>query len=99
MLGAILFAAMAGNTKATHMTATLVLTGKQIISLFEQLEPQAKRSVLYLLAETAAQQRTTRMEMAEARLRARAMKRGLDWDMMDEQERQDFVDDLVHEDR
>jgi hypothetical protein len=81
------------------MTATLVLTGEQIVSLFEQLEPQAKRNVLYLLAEKAAQRRAARMTLAEAKFRLRAAKDGLDWDTMSEQEREDFVDDLVHEER
>ena len=81
------------------MTATLVLTSDQIVSLFEQLEPQTKRSVLYMLAEPVSQQRSARLLSAEARLRARATERGLTWESMSEQARQDFVDDLVHEDR
>jgi hypothetical protein len=81
------------------MTATLTLTGDQIISLFAQLEPQTKRSVLYLLAETAGRQRAARMATVEASLRRRATSQSLDWDTMTEQERLDFVDDLVHEDR
>ena len=81
------------------MNATLVLTGEQIISLFEQLEPQTKRTVLYQLAETTVERRMARMDKAEARLRQQAAAHGLDWDTMGEQEREDFVDDLVHEDR
>jgi hypothetical protein len=81
------------------MTATLVLTSDQIVSLFEQLEPQTKRSVLYMLAEPVSQQQSARLLSAEARLRVRATERGLTWESMSEQARQDFVDDLVHEDR
>ena len=80
-------------------TATLVLSGDQIVSLFEQLEPQSKRMVLYHLAETAAKKRSLRMAYAEAALRRRASERGLNWAMMDDQARDEMIDDLVHEDR
>lgn len=81
------------------MTATLVLTGEQIVSLFEQLDPRSKRAVLYELSESVAARRMTRMATAEAGLRRRASERGIDWETLSEAEREAFVDDLVHEDR
>lgn len=81
------------------MTATLVLTGDQIVSLFKQLDPQEKRNVLYMLGETPVQRREARMATAESRLMRLALARGLDWHNMSDEERQDFVDDLVHEER
>ena len=39
------------------------------------------------------------MDYAEAQLRKLSASRGLDWDMMNDEERIDFVDDLIHEDR
>lgn len=36
---------------------------------------------------------------AEAQLRQLCASRGLDWDAMTEVERENFVDDLIHEDR
>lgn len=43
--------------------------------------------------------RAARMTYAEAQLRQLCASRGLDWDAMSEVEREDFVDDLIHEDR
>lgn len=81
------------------MTATILLTGEQILSLFAQLDPRSKREVLYQLAENAGQQRATRMAVADAALRRRAAERGADWLQMSEEERDALIDDLVHEDR
>ncbi len=39
------------------------------------------------------------MDYAEAQLRKLCVSRGLDWDAMNEEERERFVDDLIHEDR
>jgi len=39
------------------------------------------------------------MEYAEAQLRRLSAERGLDWNTMSEEERETFIDDVVHEDR
>ena len=41
----------------------------------------------------------TRMEEAEAQFRQLCAARGLNWGTMTEAERENFVDDLIHEDR
>lgn len=81
------------------MTATLVLTDEQIVTLFQQLAPRAKRSVLYLLAEGAEPSQSSRFDLMTDRFRRSAAERGLDWDQMSEDEREQSIDDLVHEDR
>lgn len=43
--------------------------------------------------------RAARMDYAEAQFRQLCASRGLDWDAMPETERENFVDDLIHEDR
>ena len=43
--------------------------------------------------------RAARMDYAEARFRELCASRGLDWDGMTETDRENFVDDLIHEDR
>ncbi len=43
--------------------------------------------------------REARMADAETELRRLCADRGLNWDTMTESERENFVDDLVHEDR
>ena len=49
--------------------------------------------------QTIDADRAARMAYAEAQLRQLCTSRGLDWDAMTEVEREDFVDDLIHEDR
>ena len=44
-------------------------------------------------------ERKARMDYAEAQLRKLSASRGLNWDKMTDEERIDFVDDLIHEDR
>jgi hypothetical protein len=43
--------------------------------------------------------REATMALAESQLRMICEKRGLEWDAMSDDQRQEFVDDLVHEDR
>ncbi|MCG8620750.1 MAG: hypothetical protein MJE68_01955 [Proteobacteria bacterium] len=44
-------------------------------------------------------ERKALMDYAEAQLRKLSASRSLDWDKMTDEERIDFVDDLIHEDR
>ena len=39
------------------------------------------------------------MKSAEVQLRCICARRGLDWDKMSENQRETFIDDLMHEDR
>ena len=39
------------------------------------------------------------MQYAEGQLRRVSGERGLEWDKMSEDEREDFIDDLLHQDR
>ncbi|MCH8294560.1 hypothetical protein IH992_26040 [Candidatus Poribacteria bacterium] len=63
------------------------------------MPPQEKRAVLLAIAEEAETDREKRLDEAEMRLRQLCFSRGLDWDTMTEDEREAFVDDLIHEDR
>ncbi len=78
---------------------TLDLTNEQVAGLVEQLPPAQRQEVLLRLASKAASGREQRMRLIEDRLRHVSAERGRDWDRMTDQERQDFVDDLFHEDR
>jgi len=75
------------------------LTEQQVVDLVEQLPPGRKRAVLISLAEDAARSRDARMTMIEERFRIASAERGLDWDNLTEDERQEFIDRLVHEGR
>ena len=77
----------------------LELSDAQVVDLVKQLPPERQRAALLALAAGAGQRREERMQYAEAQLRRASTERGLDWDRMSDDQRQDFVDDLLHEDR
>ncbi|HQU43613.1 MAG TPA: hypothetical protein PK867_12430 [Pirellulales bacterium] len=77
----------------------LELSDEQVISLVKQLPPERQRAALLVLAHGATQTRSERMQYAESQLRHLCSERGLNWENMSEEDRENFVDDLVHEDR
>ena len=81
------------------MNATIELTAEQLIDFIQQMPPKEKRAVLVALAEKTSVGEEERMKYAESQVRQLCASRGLDWDTMTEDEREDFIDDLVHEDR
>lgn len=76
---------------------TMTLTNEQVVDLVKQLPPAEKRRALLALAEEAQVQKQTRMTYAEAQLRQLCAERGLNWDTLSEEEREIFIDDLLHE--
>ena len=81
------------------MSLTLTLTKEQAIELLYQMPPEEKMAVLIELATQARDGLEEQMRYGESKVRQLCAKRGLDWDAMSEQEREDFIDDIVHEDR
>ena len=77
--------------------ATITLTDEQVADLVEQLPPPRRLDILHILAQRARQQRDDRMAYAEEQLRRVSAERGLDWESMPEDERERFVDDLLHD--
>ena len=77
----------------------LELSEAQVVELVKQLPPESQRAALLAMAAGAAQRRQERMQFAEGQLRRLCAERGLDWDKLSENEREAFVDDLLHEDR
>lgn len=78
---------------------TLKLTDQQVVDLVEQL-PQDRQATLVrsLLAQKWPEwDELTRF--GEERIRIVAAQRGRDWNAMSDEDREAFVDDLVHEDR
>jgi hypothetical protein len=69
----------------------------QVVELFHQLPGQSQRRVLLTLAANARTDHETRMQYAESQLRRLCQERGLNWDMLTEDEREQFIDDLLHE--
>ena len=77
----------------------VTLTDDQVLDLVKQLPAERKRAALLLLAEEGRAQREARLAYAETQLRKLCTERGMDWDTMKEDEREAFIDDLIHEDR
>ncbi|QYX33467.1 hypothetical protein [Sphaerospermopsis torques-reginae] len=77
----------------------LTLSDQQLIELVKQLpsEKQAELCEYLLLNKWGGLDKFTKD--GEHHLRLAAWKRGKNWDGMDEEERSDFIDDIVHEDR
>ena len=90
--------AIAGGERASSMP-TLKLTDQQVTDLIRQLPPAQRRALLLTLAGDAAGGRQFRMQKAEGELRKLAAARNRNWDTMSESQREDFIDDLVHEGR
>ena len=76
---------------------TMALTNNQVFDLVRQLPPLPKRTALFSLAREAAPQRINHMAYAETQLHQAAAQRGFDWDTMSEDERETFIDNLLHE--
>ena len=81
------------------MEFTVNLTTEQIVDFIQQIPPEEKLVVLTKLAEQAHAEHTEQIQYGETKVRKVCAARGLDWDAMTEEERIDFIDDLVHEDR
>jgi hypothetical protein len=77
----------------------LELSDGQVVDLVKQLPPERQRAALLALAEGAAKLREERMQFAEAQLRRLRAERGRDWDKMSEEDREGFIDELLHQDR
>ena len=77
----------------------LEVTDAQIIELVKQLPAERKRAVLLALAKESDREREERLEYAQTQVRRLSAERGLDWDAMSEEDRETFIDELVHEDR
>jgi hypothetical protein len=76
---------------------TLALSDQQIVDLVKQLPPISRQTVLdALIAERELWWDMT-LSKGEEKLRKLATQHGLDWNGMSENEREDFVNDLLHE--
>jgi hypothetical protein len=86
--------AHAGNSKPI-----LELSGEKVVELVKQLPPERQLAAILALASGAGECRDKRMQYAEGHLQLLSAGRGLKWDKISYDQRQDFVDDLLHEDR
>jgi hypothetical protein len=77
---------------------TLTLSNEQVVEMVKQLpvELQTELFRFLLLQQWETWEQLSRYGADQARLITQ--ERGLDWDRMTEEERENLIDDLVHED-
>ena len=78
---------------------TLELAVEQVIELVKQLSPENKQEVLNTLSTERDAWWEETLTQGELQMRRLCAARGLDWHSMSEDEREAFVDDLLHEDK
>ena len=76
---------------------TLKLSNEQVIDLIKQLPAADKKAVLNALGSDSNLWWEIRLAQGEEQLSQLSSQRGLDWDKMDEEEREQFIDGLLHE--
>lgn len=76
---------------------TLKLSNEQVVDLIKQLPAADKKAVLEALGSDSNLWWEIRLAQGEEQLRQLSSQRGLDWDNITEEEREQFIDDLLHE--
>ena len=75
---------------------TLEVAESQVVEWVQRLSPVAKQSVLRALIPRLDELEVL-VDYGGQRVRALCAKRGLDWDGLAEDERQQLIDELLHE--
>jgi len=74
---------------------TLTVPESQMVEWVKQLEPPIKRDILRALIPTLDDYEAL-VTYGSERIRAIAVQRGLDWDTLDERQREQLIDDILH---
>lgn len=77
----------------------LQLDDEQVIELVNQLSNEKQLRLYKLLIKKRCDRWIELSNIGQAGVKRAANGRGLDWDLLTEDEREDFVNNLVHEDR
>jgi hypothetical protein len=72
---------------------------RDVVDRFNQLPPERRRYVMLAMFGTDADGWRQHQAKGEQRLRTLAAERGFQWDLLDDDQRQDFVNALLHEGR
>ena len=77
-------------------TITLEIPESQVVAWVQQLSPVAKRAVLKALIPEMEQFEAL-VDYGSQRIRDLCAERGLDWDILSEEERHQLIDTLLHQ--
>ena len=75
---------------------TLSVPESQVVEWVQQLSPKGKRAVLQSLIP-AVDELEVLVEYGNERIRALCAQRGLNWDGLREDEREQLIDELLHQ--
>ena len=70
---------------------------QQVLNIIGSLPPDRRRLLLYAIAQDSEVAWQRNAAYAESQLRQLASSRGLDWNQLDDEQRQDFVRELLRE--
>ena len=76
-------------------TITLTVPESQVLEWIRQLSPQAKQDALRVLLPDL-DRLDALVDYGSQRMRQLCAERGIDWDNLTDEERQQMVDDLLH---
>ncbi len=79
--------------------ATMTISEEQLVELVERLPTSVQDAVFRALLAKRWPSWFRLAGSGEDRLRAAAAQRGCDWDRMTDDEREAFINEIVHEDR
>jgi hypothetical protein len=77
--------------------ATLNLNIEQVITLVKQLAIPEQRMILQAIKAEEDTWWQNRLDYGELQMRSLSTTQGLNWDIMTEQEREEFIDNILHE--
>jgi hypothetical protein len=75
---------------------TLEITESQLVDWVQRVSPEAKRTILRILIPQLDEFEDL-VDYGNRRVRALCAERGLDWDSLSENERERWIDNLLHE--
>lgn len=78
---------------------TLTLTDEQVIELVKQLPPIQQAELLQFLLQQRRDKWKELSRAGQEGARRAATQRGRSWDTMTEEEREVFIDNVMHEDK
>ncbi|MEK6262936.1 MAG: hypothetical protein AABP62_30420 [Planctomycetota bacterium] len=78
------------------MMPTIAVPEDQILQSLDQLSPQARRQAIKRLLPSAAYLERA-VERNRPRMEALAKQRGLDWDALTEDQKEQLIDQVLHE--
>ena len=78
---------------------SLQVSVDQVVKLFQQLNVKERAQVVRDLSQSNRARLDEIREHGEQRMREICQERGFDWNSLSDDQRLEFVDELIHEDR